>query len=486
MVYGRSEYPNLQAELRLRNAPATLLTSLTRKGTASTAFRTRQTHRRLPPRLRDAADLGLPSNNDAASNLSRGNLSALEKGDDDDSCDNSDDDATSQVHDDMAHMDDILLATQSHHHDELSVARTAALSPHAASTVPPRLHESNSCTLANAREKALKGSSCLSHSQSEPTLPSRCLDHRTNVSNATPVMILGHGRLRVRYARRKCSSNPSQLRRLPAFLPAAAAVIPPLEEDNETGFFLTEMDLDSAYVPLAKGLALGAYQLYGQCHIDAALTTFRSVLRAAEELDDIVLQALVCHHMGTAEKDAGDLSASRASHTKCIQLAQSVHHAKLQGRGFKGLGVVCVSSQQYSAAYDYHVKCMVIATSESDHELASRTHANLGNVFAAKRQYVDAIASHTNDLSLSTQLDSYVGMARAHRNLALVYAKMNDVAQQRHHEAEAAAKGPMPFLHDMTHHAHDVVGNLYCQATVGTAMAKVAGQFIEELVRDLK
>ncbi|RHY27916.1 hypothetical protein DYB32_006437 [Aphanomyces invadans] len=427
MVYGRSEYPNLQAELRLRNAPATLLTSLTRKGTALTAFRTRQTHRRLPPRLRDAADLGLPSNNDAASNLSRGNLSALEKGDDDDSCDN-----TSQVHDDMPQMDDILLTTQSHHHDELSRGR---------SFMQPSLKDG---------------------------------------------LRSGHGRLRVRYARRKCSSNPSQLRRLPAFLPAAAAVIPHLEEDNETGFFLTEMDLDSAYVPLAKGLALGAYQLYGQGHIDAALTTFRSVLRAAEELDDIVLQALVCHHMGTAEKDAGDLSASRASHTKCIQLAQSVHHAKLQGRGFKGLGVVCVSSQQYSAAYDYHVKCMAIATSESDHELASRTHANLGNVFAAKRQYVDAIASHTNDLSLSTQLDSYVGMARAHRNLALVYAKMNDVAQQRHHEAEAAAKGPMPFLHDMTHHAHDVVGNLYCQATVGTAMAKVAGQFIEELVRDLK
>ncbi|RHY80529.1 hypothetical protein DYB26_010438 [Aphanomyces astaci] len=213
---------------------------------------------------------------------------------------------------------------------------------------------------------------------------------------------------------------------MPAFIPSSATIPPLIERGDDGGFFLTEMELQSAYLPAAKGLALGAYQLYGQGDVQSALVTFRR------------------------------------------------------------LGVVHVASHQYTLAYDYHVKCMTIATAEHDHELASRTYANLGNVFAAKRQFADAIASHTNDLSLSTQVDSYVGMARAHRNLAIVYAKMNDVSQQRHHDAQVAAKGDTPFVHDMTHHAHDVVGNLYCQVEMGTtAMVKATGQCVLDLLRNL-
>ncbi|KAH9098981.1 hypothetical protein LEN26_016475 [Aphanomyces euteiches] len=319
--------------------------------------------------------------------------------------------------------------------------------------------------VAKAREKVLQStpSNSLSQSQSAPVLPAA---HNPPSLPSQPIapLVLGKQRHRVRYARR---SQPGWTKLAPPLQPLPTCF--GVQDDNfpidpppvqDMGCFLTEMELPSEYIPVADALALASYQLYGEAKFDTALATFRGVLRLAEELDDIPLQALVYHHMGTAEKELGDLKSSLASQTKCINLARSVHHLKLQGRGFKGLGVVYVGSSQYALAYDYHLKCLAIATSEHDIDLASRTYANLGNVFLARHQYPDAVESHAKDLSLSTQLNSYAGMARAHRNLALVYAKMNQVDKQRYHDAQASALGPSPFLHDMLYHAYDVVANI--------------------------
>ncbi|KAF0703824.1 Aste57867_7502 [Aphanomyces stellatus] len=410
---------------------------------------------------------------------------------------------------------------------------TTSFHPHASATLLPPVDENDddACSvttagaartkpldaatkLAKARELPL-GSSVvdtarrcqLGQSQSAPSLmrqppaaeataPFPTIFQQPVATQRVPSIVLGQGRPRVRFARRsQPGSHPlggSTQSRFGLDLPTrnnhdvdTAAVT-----ESDGGCFLTEIELDSQYVPVAYGLALGSYQLYGHANLTLALATFHHVrmtcpiLRLAEDLDDVPLQALIYHHVGTAEKEMGDFKSSLASQMKCIALAHSAHHVPLQGRGFKGLGVVYVSTQQYALAYDYHVKCLVIATSEGDLDLASRTHANLGNVFSAQRQFADALASHTNDLNLSTQLNSYMGMARAHRNLALVYAKMNDVNKQRQHDDDAAALGRMPFRRDVQHHAHDVVGNIYMQldAAGESAMAKKTAQYLVDLL----
>ncbi|ETV76489.1 hypothetical protein, variant 3 [Aphanomyces astaci] len=343
MVHGRDEYPNLHAELRLRNAPSPHLTTCTRKDSTDT--------RRVPRRLRRSASaMRLSSNNInpclvswvAKANSSLAHGEGPDNDDDNGSSVDDEEEAGNTFAMDELPQDDDVIVTPRHHAEPFHVIPASQVNLPSKT----RLREKGGSMGAQARTMTLQssGGRLLGQSQSMPTFVASSSSsshiHSNSILSAAsaPIVILGHGRPRVRYARRSSGGGPPPLRTLPmpAFIPSSVTIPPLIERGDDGGFFLTEMELHSAYLPAAKGLALGAYQLYGQGDVQSALVTFRSVLRVADDVDDVLLKALVYHHMGTAEKDAGDLTASLASHTKCIHLAQSVNHVKLQGRGFKG------------------------------------------------------------------------------------------------------------------------------------------------------
>ncbi|EQC26010.1 hypothetical protein SDRG_16157 [Saprolegnia diclina VS20] len=253
---------------------------------------------------------------------------------------------------------------------------------------------------------------------------------------------------------------------------------------EDAGFFLTEVAIPGAYVPVTEQLALASYQLYACNDLTAAVATLQGVLRLAVTLDDVPLQALIHHHLGTAKKEMGHIAASIASQLECIRLATFVGHAKLQGRGLKGLGVAYVSTEQYNRAYECHTKCLLLAASEGDLDLEGRAHANLGNVCSAQGQMDQAIESHLKDLALMIELDSHAGQARAHHNLALVYEKINHPSKQKQHEKMRKALGTMPFVYDMLNHAYDAVGNIYLQMeSDATPIAKKVGDALRTLAQ---
>ncbi|KDO33850.1 hypothetical protein SPRG_01729 [Saprolegnia parasitica CBS 223.65] len=335
----------------------------------------------------------------------------------------------------------------------------------------------------------------ISSSPAEPSVLERSLLNNTSLRASASMheLLPIASKPRARFARRQLTPNGAPLPRVSQrWQPPKVGFGLELPLDKEavdetpenTGFFLTEVAIPGAYVPVTEQLALASYQLYARNDLTAAVATLQSVLRLAATLDDLPLQALVHHHLGTAKKEMGHFAASIASQLECIRLASLAGHAKLQGRGLKGLGVAYVSTEQYSRAYECHTKCLLLASSECDLDLEGRAHANLGNVCSAQGQMDQAIDCHLKDLALMIELDSHAGQARAHHNLALVYEKINHPTKQKQHEKMRKALGPMPFVHDMLIHAYDVVGNIYLQMeSDATPIAKRIGDTLRSLAR---
>ncbi|OQR92870.1 hypothetical protein ACHHYP_03118 [Achlya hypogyna] len=255
-------------------------------------------------------------------------------------------------------------------------------------------------------------------------------------------------------------------------------------EPEDSGCFLTEVEVPSQYVVVTEQLALASFQLYATSDLTAAVATLAQALRHATFLDDVPLQALVYHHLGTAQKEMGHLDSSIEAQMQCLRLATAVGHAKLMGRAWKGLGVAFVAKEQYARAAECHAKCLQLATAEGDTELEGRAHANLGNVFSAQGQMDRAVACHLRDLAFAVELDSHAGQARAHHNLALVYNKMKYPIKHKQHEKLCQELGKAPSQRDMFEHAYDIVGNIYLQLDSGLGpIARKLGDTLRALAK---
>lgn len=236
--------------------------------------------------------------------------------------------------------------------------------------------------------------------------------------------------------------------------------------DHDDGLFLTSVnDGHSSVSTNAASLLANAMFELNQVNVNTneSITSLNHILELAINEGDSSLVALTYHHLGNLAKKQGHIQQSQKLQESCIQYAKQCSDKKLEARGYKGLGLTYLATNNHILAKKYTLMALHMAESIEEFDLTARCHANLGNLYGIQGNHAEAIQCHLKDLKISQEMDSWVGQDRAHRNLSIGYEHVNDNVLASAHRQKASIHGTTSAKRDMKVHASNSIGNIYMQ-----------------------